>query len=434
MCASARRIGSLDEVRSQSDRLEHLDDEQMKAMHDEIIDELAELSSHVTTDKFSEMMDFREDLIAAVSKSHNADGIYKELHKFYNPYIHTSLQMLNDQFAKAWRRPNMVVVKCEILKSDADTKSVQIDEDTDNRPYTADGAKNSIGSTTEWNNGPVSKRFKKKPRTVVLTQYCRPIELVSMDEYAKSVKKLLEDNEALEYGVPFSHVTPEQRDALYAAGVPITAPEGSGKNAKSMAAYNEWKGEHPTNPTGTDDDIYAMARKAKEARLSATHKLSAEYESDKSKLVTIKNSIFDNYEKAFGRNNAGRRYTGNAVYGNSTRMVQAESDRRNIRMLEAKEASGRLEYSEDLQRSTERLESQRIIDTAKAVGLYVAPKNVANVGKQINHSKESIVYKSSLDDKAVVYKFKDPFAADNIKKHDARYAIFEHIAHRQRKN
>jgi hypothetical protein len=184
----------------------------------------------------------------------------------YNPYIHTSLQMLNDQFAKAWRRPNMVVVKCEILKSDADTKSVQIDEDTDNRPYTADGAKNSIGSTTEWNNGPVSKRFKKKPRTVVLTQYCRPIELVSMDEYAKSVKKLLEDNEALEFGVPFSHVTPEQRDALYAAGVPISEPVGSGRNAKSMEAYNKWKGEHPTDPTGTDDDIYAMAREAKEAR------------------------------------------------------------------------------------------------------------------------------------------------------------------------
>lgn len=41
---------------------------------------------------------------------------------------------------------------------------------------------------------------------------------------------------------------------------------GAGRNANSIAADNEWKGEHPTDPIGTDGDIYTIARKAKEAR------------------------------------------------------------------------------------------------------------------------------------------------------------------------
>lgn len=175
----------------------------------------------------------------------------------YNPYIHTSLQMLNDQFAKAWRRPNMVVVECEVPVWEADVEP--------EKAYKAKGAKNHVGRTT-WTDGPVSRTLKASPREVILTRYAKPVRIVPMDEYAASVKQLLEKNGVLENGIPFSNVTPEQRDALYAAGVPISEPVGSGRNAKSMEAYNEWKGEHPTDPTGTDDDIYAMARKAKEAR------------------------------------------------------------------------------------------------------------------------------------------------------------------------
>ncbi len=94
--ASANRMNSLDEVRSQSDRLEHLDDEQIKAMHDEIIDELAELSNRVVTGNFGDMMDFREDLIEAVSKSHDADGIYRQLHGFYKKFTKEDAAQIED--------------------------------------------------------------------------------------------------------------------------------------------------------------------------------------------------------------------------------------------------------------------------------------------------------------------------------------------------
>lgn len=62
-----------------------------------------------------------------------------------------------------------------------------------------------------------------------------------MDEYAENVKQTLEENGVLENGIPFSNVTPAQRDALYKAGVKITEPTGNGKNANSMKAYEEWK-------------------------------------------------------------------------------------------------------------------------------------------------------------------------------------------------
>lgn len=47
---------------------------------------------------------------------------------------------------------------------------------------------------------------------------------------------------------PFSHITPEQRDVLYAADVPVTESVGSGRNAASMTAYSEWRSGHPENP------------------------------------------------------------------------------------------------------------------------------------------------------------------------------------------
>ena len=152
----------------------------------------------------------------------------------YNPYFHTSLQMLNDQFAKAWRRPNMVVVECEVPVWEAEA------DPTNPETYRAQYAKNSVGKTT-WTDGPVSRTLKVSPRQVVLTRYVKPMEIVDMKEYAQSVKELLEKNGVLEAGVPFSNVTPDQRDALAAAGVPITEPKGNGRNEASLAAYEDWK-------------------------------------------------------------------------------------------------------------------------------------------------------------------------------------------------
>lgn len=169
----------------------------------------------------------------------------------YNPYIHTSFQMLNDQFAKAWRRPNMVTVRCKVPISELTSG------------YKADMAKNAVGETT-WTDGVVSRRLKTEPRRVLLTRYAMPIEIVPMEEYAESVKAQLEANGVLEQGIPFSNVTPAQRDALVAAGVPITEPAGNGKNANSMAAYEEWKNGGVKYSMDSSDEYEHVREKVKE--------------------------------------------------------------------------------------------------------------------------------------------------------------------------
>ena len=124
----------------------------------------------------------------------------------YNPYFHTSLAALNDQFSSAYNRPNLVVVEGYIPKSELTSG------------YKALYAKDSVGETT-WHSGPVASALKgEKARKVFLSRWFKVGRIVSDTEAAGEIAKTLEGEDL---SIPWNVVTPSLRKALESKGVEI---------------------------------------------------------------------------------------------------------------------------------------------------------------------------------------------------------------------
>jgi len=127
----------------------------------------------------------------------------------YNPYWHTSRSPLNDQFSSAYKRPELVTVKCEVPASELTSG------------YKAEGAKDAVGEV-DWKSGGVSGALAKadasKTRKVILSRYVKVIGVVPDSEVAQSIKELLGDTGI---AIPDNVVTPSLRGELEAAGVSI---------------------------------------------------------------------------------------------------------------------------------------------------------------------------------------------------------------------
>ena len=144
----------------------------------------------------------------------------------YNPYWHTSRFPLNDQFASAWNRPELVTVEVEIPESELTSG------------YKAEGAKNAVGETT-WKAGPVADKLygTEDERKVILSRYNRLVRIVPDSEVAASAARILKKHGL---AVPFNVVTPSLRDELVKQGVTIGAPTRHGSGVKSVPAYEQW--------------------------------------------------------------------------------------------------------------------------------------------------------------------------------------------------
>ena len=138
----------------------------------------------------------------------------------YNPYIHTSLSMLNDQFTSAYTRSNLVVVKGVVPKSELSSG------------YRAEYAKDSVGET-EWHSGVVSSQLPES-RKVILSRWFKPVEVVDNDVVAQSIKKML-GNTGIE--IPYNVVSPNLRRSLEKIGVPV----GEGRGIRNLPNKNEVK-------------------------------------------------------------------------------------------------------------------------------------------------------------------------------------------------
>ena len=138
----------------------------------------------------------------------------------YNPYIHTSLSMLNDQFTSAYTRSNLVVVKGVVPKSELSSG------------YRAEYAKDSVGET-EWHSGVVSSQLPES-RKVILSRWFKPVEVMDNDAVAQSIKKLL-GNTGIE--IPYNVVSPNLRRSLEKIGVPV----GEGRGIRNLPNKNEVK-------------------------------------------------------------------------------------------------------------------------------------------------------------------------------------------------
>jgi hypothetical protein len=130
----------------------------------------------------------------------------------YNPYIHTSLSALNDQFSSANKRPELVTVECIIPNSELTSGE------------RAEGAKDRVGAMS-WHSGPTSSRLAKvgKARTVILTRYDMPVRVLPDSEVAKAVADYIGDTENI--AIKGSTVTPSLSQELMNLGISVLNDE-----------------------------------------------------------------------------------------------------------------------------------------------------------------------------------------------------------------
>lgn len=136
----------------------------------------------------------------------------------YNPYFHTSLSPLNDQFSSAYKRDNLVVVEGEVPSSELTSG------------YRAQYAKDAVGEM-KWHSGPVSSKLQgAKSRRVILSRWFKPVRIVSDAEVATKISVLL-NGENLE--IPYNVVTPALAAELKKQGVNVSSADGIRYSLKS---------------------------------------------------------------------------------------------------------------------------------------------------------------------------------------------------------
>ena len=173
----------------------------------------------------------------------------------YNPYMHTSSSMMNDQFTGAYARGNIKVVEWEIPESEKTSG------------YRAEGAKDAVG-LVPWHSGSVNGLLPKdRQRSVMLSRWRKAVRVVPDAEVAESIAEQLEGTGL---AIPWNVVTPNQVRELVKLGVPITTVE-SGQQApetkeKFMAQMEELRKEFPqaqfVNVKMTKDAFKEWGKKA----------------------------------------------------------------------------------------------------------------------------------------------------------------------------
>ena len=149
----------------------------------------------------------------------------------YNPYMHTSTSMMNDQFTGAYARGNIKVVEWEIPESEKTSG------------YRAEGAKDAVG-LVPWHSGSVNGLLPKdRQRSVMLSRWRKAVRVVPDSEVAESIAEQLKGTGL---AIPWNVVTPNQVRELVKLGVPITtvesgqqAPETKEKFLKQMAELEQ---------------------------------------------------------------------------------------------------------------------------------------------------------------------------------------------------
>ncbi len=179
----------------------------------------------------------------------------------YNPYMHSSNLVLNDQFSGAYARPNLVTVECEVPVSELTSG------------YRAEGAKDAVGWHA-WHTGTVAGQLRAKTgteRQVLLSRWIKPVRILSDTEVAQMYKRLLNGTGI---AVPDNVVTPSLLRELRKAGVSIkesgrvTARNAQGDSRvqysdgdnTSQFTEKEYRRLLTKNPVKVSKQEYAMLR------------------------------------------------------------------------------------------------------------------------------------------------------------------------------
>lgn len=167
----------------------------------------------------------------------------------YNPYMHSSNLVINDQFSGAYTRDNLVTVECE----------VPVSEDTSG--YHAEGAKDSTGWHS-WHTGTVAGQVRKArgiERKVFLSRWIKPVRIVPNSEVAQMYKELLGDSGI---SVPDNVVTPDLLKELRKAGVPIgESGRLTKENSKKRYSLKEYTDEEKKQHRKDADEYFGHTYK-----------------------------------------------------------------------------------------------------------------------------------------------------------------------------
>lgn len=140
----------------------------------------------------------------------------------YNPYMHTSTSVMNDQFSGAYARGNIKVVEWEIPESEKTSG------------YHAEGAKNSVG-LVPWTSGTVNSLLPKdRQRSVMLSRWRKAVRILPDEEVAE---KIADQLRGTGLAIPWNVVTPSQLRELVKLGVPITTVEQGRQNPETKEKF-----------------------------------------------------------------------------------------------------------------------------------------------------------------------------------------------------
>lgn len=140
----------------------------------------------------------------------------------YNPYMHTSTSVMNDQFSGAYARGNIKVVEWEIPESEKTSG------------YHAEGAKNSVG-LVPWTSGTVNSLLPKdRQRSVMLSRWRKAVRILPDEEVAE---KIADQLRGTGLAIPWNVVTPNQLRELVKIGVPITTVEQGRQNPETKEKF-----------------------------------------------------------------------------------------------------------------------------------------------------------------------------------------------------
>ena len=140
----------------------------------------------------------------------------------YNPYMHTSTSVMNDQFSGAYARGNIKVVEWEIPESEKTSG------------YHAKGAKNSVG-LVPWTSGTVNSLLPKdRQRSVMLSRWRKAVRILPDEEVAE---KIADQLRGTGLAIPWNVVTPNQLRELVKLGVPITTIEQGRQNPETKEKF-----------------------------------------------------------------------------------------------------------------------------------------------------------------------------------------------------
>lgn len=160
-----------------------------------------------------------EDGYFKLNKGKNDKGETKSLKAKYNPYFHTSLFPLNDQFSEAQTRSNIVIVEGRVPKSELTSG------------YHAEKAKDSVGKMT-WHSGPVAGilgQYEGKEREVILSRWFKPERIVPYDQIADISVQMFKGTPLEKNPLPSNVFHPDLRNELEKRGVSFVETNNRGQ-------------------------------------------------------------------------------------------------------------------------------------------------------------------------------------------------------------